>query len=67
MYQMGDREMTKKEAKARKVAWNTAIANGLVLRFASGQWFRSYSSVEARNEALVTAIAVGVSCEVVKV
>lgn len=39
--------MTKKEAKARKEAWNKALMEGRVVRFNDGMEFRSFATAEA--------------------
>jgi hypothetical protein len=59
--------MTKKEYAARKLAYNTALWEGRVLRFFNGQSHQSYSTVERRDAALVEAKAAGIPCEIVTV
>jgi len=57
--------MTKKEAKARKEAWNKAIDEGRALRFGNGQYFKSYPTIEACHAALAEAKAAGFPCNII--
>lgn len=45
-------KLTKKEAAARKAEWTKALTEGRVIRFGNGDSFRSFPTIEARDEFL---------------
>ena len=58
---------TKKEAKARKAAWNTALAEGRVVRTNNGNTLTAYATVGAARHAVETALKVGLVAEIVEI
>jgi hypothetical protein len=59
--------MTKKEAKARKAAWQLALAEGRVVNWNDGFSLTSYATVEQAQQALATIIANGLSAHIVQI
>ena len=57
--------MTKKEYKARKAAWQQALTEGRVVRFAENS-LTSYPTIEMRDAALAKAALGGIRGEIVK-
>lgn len=58
--------MTKKAAaRARRLAWNIAIAEGRLVRFNDGETFRPYRSAAAAALAVAAAEEAGVPAHIV--
>lgn len=58
--------MTKKQRRARDLAWKEAIADGRVLRVNRGQTFTSYPTRDQAAAALELLKRAGVPANVVK-
>lgn len=58
--------MTKKQAKARKLAWQKALAEGRVVRFDNVS-LTSYPTVDQANVAVKRIVDAGLNGEIVKV
>ena len=56
--------MTKKEYKARKLAWQQALADGRVVRYVDS--LTSYPTVAMRDVAIAKAAQGGIVGEIVK-
>jgi hypothetical protein len=63
----GDQMGTKKEAKARKNAWNVALAEGRVVRTNDGNTLTAYATVEGARRAVETNLKVGLVAEIVEI
>jgi hypothetical protein len=63
----GDQMATKKEAKARRAAWNAALAEGRVVRTNDGNTLTAYATVEAARRAVETNLKVGLVAEIVEI
>lgn len=57
--------MTKKEAKARKEAYTTALKEGRVVRFNDGCSFRSFATVAAAKDFETHTRAAGLQANIV--
>jgi hypothetical protein len=57
--------VTKKEARARKAAWQQALSEGRVVRYNEGLTLVSYPTMAARDKALSEAKAAGVPAAIV--
>lgn len=59
--------MMKKEAIARKAAWQRALAEGRVVRHDDGMRLTSYVTAEAAQREVEVARSVGLKAEIVVV
>lgn len=57
--------MTKKEAIARRDAWEKAVNEGRVVNFPGMQSFQSYKTVDDAEQAVEEAHAAGLSAHIV--
>jgi len=57
--------MTKKESKAHKLAWNTAIVEGRAVRWLDGSSFKSLPTVAAAHLYLSEILACGIKAEII--
>jgi hypothetical protein len=62
-----ERQMTKKEAKARKQAYTKALKEGRVVRYNDGCSFRSFPTVAAAEAHLAELLAAGHAANIVVV
>ena len=58
---------TKQDAKARRAAWNAALAEGRVVRTNDGNTLTAYATVEAARRAVETNLKVGLVAEIVEI
>lgn len=56
--------MTKREAKAHKLAWNTAIAEGRAVHFNTGS-FRSFKTADEAQRAVDDANRMGIEANII--
>lgn len=57
--------MTKKEAKARKEAWQRALNEHRVVSINHGEQFREYTTAEHASRAVTEALKAGMPAKVV--
>ncbi len=58
--------MTKKESKARRAAWQSALLEGRVVNWNDGMSLTSYRTTQEAQQAVNTMIANGLSAYIVQ-